>query len=70
MKRAILARLLADRTAKRPVALVTELGGGAQALVYPTDAFGDLQLDAATLAAVREALAADRSGPLDITGRR
>ncbi len=70
MNRAVVARLLADRAAKRPVALLTDLADGAQALVYSTDAFGDLQLDAASLGAAREGLAADRSGPLDLAGRR
>lgn len=70
MKRALLDRLVADRAAKRPVAIVTDLDGGAQVLVRREDLFGDLALDAAALEAARAALAADRSGLLDVAGRR
>ncbi len=70
MKRALLDRLVADRAAKRPVAVVTDLDGGAQALVRREDVFGDLSLDGAALEAARGALAGDRSGLLDLPGRR
>ncbi|MGD9536060.1 MAG: XdhC family protein [Alphaproteobacteria bacterium] len=68
MQRAILDRLLSDRAAKRPVALVTALEGGAQALVYSNgevvgEAFGSTIEQAA-----REALAHDRSGPIEGEG--
>jgi xanthine dehydrogenase accessory factor len=64
MKREALDRILADRAAKRPVALVTDLKSGAQAVVHPNDCSGALQLDAETLAAVRRQLRDDRSGTI------
>jgi xanthine dehydrogenase accessory factor len=70
MKGAVLAQLLVDRAAKRPAALVTELESGAQALVHLEDVSGDLALDPPLLAAARDALRADRSGPLEAPGRR
>jgi xanthine dehydrogenase accessory factor len=70
MKRDILDRLIADRAAKRPVAVVTDLDGGAQARVRLEDATGALALDGAALEAARGALKADRSGLLDLPGRR
>lgn len=70
MKREILDRLVADRAAKRPAALVTDLGSGAQALVHLEDVAGDLALEGAALTAARDALQADRSGLLDLPGRK
>ena len=70
MKRAILERLLKDRSAKDAVVLVTELESGAQALVYPQDAFGDLALDGEALSRVRQALEADESGTVELGGKR
>jgi xanthine dehydrogenase accessory factor len=70
MKREILDRLVADRVAKRPAALLTNLDGGGQALIHLEDVQGDLALDAAALDAARTALRADRSGILDLPGRR
>ncbi len=69
MKGAILDRLLADRAAKIPVALVTELAGGRQAIVHDDGApSGDLALDAAQLAEARKALSRDESGTLEAGG--
>ncbi|GIK96566.1 MAG: hypothetical protein BroJett029_07750 [Alphaproteobacteria bacterium] len=70
MKRDLLDRLLADRAAKRPTAIATDLDSGIQALVRLDDVRGDLALDTAMLEAARTALRADRSGILDIAGRR
>lgn len=70
MKRDLLDRLLADRAAKRPAAVATDLDSGIQALVRLDDVRGDLALDTAMLEAARTALRADRSGILDIAGRR
>ncbi len=70
MKREILDRLVADRAAKRPAALVTDLAGGAQALLRLEDTLGDLALDGAALKTARDALRADRSGLLDLPGRK
>lgn len=65
MNRTILEHLLADRAAKIPVALVTELVGGRQAIVHDDgDASGELALDAAQLAEVRKALGRDQGGIL------
>lgn len=69
MKREVLERLLADRAAKRPVAIATDLESGAQAVVYLEDVAGELALDAAAVAAARAALKADRSGLLEIPER-
>jgi xanthine dehydrogenase accessory factor len=65
MKRAILDRLLSDRAAKRPVALVTALSDGAQALVYPDGEVVGHSFGGAAEQATREALAQDRSGPIE-----
>jgi xanthine dehydrogenase accessory factor len=65
MKRAILDRLLNDRAAKRPVAVVTALEGGAQALVYPSSEAVGEPFGGAVEQAAREALAQDRSGPIE-----
>ncbi len=64
MKRALLDALLAARQAGTEVALVTDLGSGAQCLVTSTHSEGELSLARTTLAVVREAIAADRSALL------
>jgi xanthine dehydrogenase accessory factor len=71
MKKVLLDRLIADRAAKMPAALVTELGAGAQALVHEADApVGDLPLDETALACIRQALRSDDSGVIELGGRR
>ncbi len=70
MKRALLDRLVADRAAKRPAALVTDLADGSQAIVREGDVEGDLALDEAALAEVRLALRRDDSDILEAAGRR
>lgn len=70
MKRALLDRLLADRAAKRPAALVTDLADGGQAIVREGDVEGELALDEAALAEVRLALRRDDSDILESAGRR
>ncbi|HRP98269.1 MAG TPA: XdhC family protein [Rhodocyclaceae bacterium] len=62
MKRELFEALLAERRAKRPVALVTRLADGVQALVDAAGLRGQLALDADALVEVRRRLAADRSG--------
>ncbi len=64
MKRAILDKLQQARAAKRPTALVTDLTDGGQWLLVETEGSGELNLSPAQQAAVRDALIADRSGPL------
>lgn len=70
MKRILLDRLLADRAAKRPVALVTDLADGRQALVREVDAEGAFALDQAALGEVRRALRRDDSEIVEASGRR
>lgn len=65
MQPAILKRLLEERAAKRPVALVTRIEGGQQAVVTPQEVLGALELDAAPLAEIRRSLAEDRSGMIE-----
>ena len=61
MKGALFDHLLAARRAKRPIALVTRLDTGEQALVSADTVTGGLGLDGAALEAARHALADDRS---------
>ena len=70
MKTPLLASLQAARAAKRPVALATDLASGAQALVTPDSAEGDLALDAQALASVRRSLTDDKSGAIEAGGTR
>ncbi|MEQ8357602.1 MAG: XdhC family protein [Kiloniellaceae bacterium] len=64
MRRDILDRLQAARAEKRPAALVTNLTDGGQILRIEGDSLGGLTLTPAQRAAVTEAVASDRSGPL------
>ncbi|MDR6293072.1 xanthine dehydrogenase accessory factor [Inquilinus ginsengisoli] len=61
MKREILDALQAARAEHRAAALVTDLAGGAQALVIGDAVTGDLAVDDAVRAAVREAIRHNRS---------
>lgn len=71
MDKHTLAALLAARKAKRPVALVSDIAAGAQAVVTAERVDGTLVLDATAVAAARERLADDRSGRIeDANGRR
>jgi xanthine dehydrogenase accessory factor len=70
MKRALLDRLLAERAAKHPVALVTEIPGGGQALVTENGVEGELALDGAALNEIRPMLSRDKSGIAEVEGRR
>ena len=64
MKREILDRLQRARADKHAAALVTDLTDGRQRLQLGDESLGELSLSAAEQAAVAEAVAADRSGPL------
>lgn len=64
MKGETLQQILADRSAKRPVAVVTELGSGAQAIVHLDDWSGELGLDAPVVETIRKHLREDRSGTI------
>lgn len=68
MKRALLDILLAERAAKHPVAMVTEIPGGTQALITEDTVEGDLALDEAALAQIRPMLRRDNSGMIEIPG--
>ena len=70
MKRTLLDRLVAERAAKHPVALVTEIPGGGQALVTEGGTEGELALDGAALNEIRPMLSRDKSGILEVEGRR
>jgi xanthine dehydrogenase accessory factor len=66
MKAAFLKQVLDDRAAKVPVAVVTDLADGRQAIVHDDgDPAGDIALNEEQLAEVRKALRADESGTLD-----
>jgi xanthine dehydrogenase accessory factor len=65
MKRVLLDLLLEARAAKRPLALVTDLTTGRQALFCDNKLSGDLGLGEAQVESLRRAIAADRSGALD-----
>ena len=64
MKREIFDALQAARAAKRPVALVTDLDGGRQALLDGDTVSGDLPVAGPQLDQAKKALADDRSGTL------
>lgn len=66
MTRDLLARLLADLAAKRPAVVATDLGTGQARLIHPADP--EPGLDAALLAAAREAAARDESGKVELGG--
>jgi xanthine dehydrogenase accessory factor len=70
MKTDTLNAVLAARAAHRPVAVVSNLDTGEQALVYPDAVEGALALSDEAVAAVRQAIADDRSGrlPADAAG--
>jgi xanthine dehydrogenase accessory factor len=70
MKRDLLDRLLAERAAKRPVAVVTDLKGGAQCLVTAEETHGGLGLPLNAVAAARAAMRSDRSGTIEADGGR
>jgi len=70
MKRAILDDLVSARAAGIPVVLATHLDTGAQALILADRSEGDFVLDAATIAAAREAMVADRGTTVDTPAGR
>ncbi len=64
MKAELFEQVLADRAARRPVAVVTRLGDGLQALVHHDDVSGDLALTVEQVDETRQRLRGNRSGPL------
>ena len=70
MKTGDLARLVAAKAERRAIALVTDLGTHQQALFETGNAAQSLTLSAAQRTAVEDALTANRSGEIEIEGRR
>ena len=70
MKRKVLDALQAAREARRPVALVTDLASGAQALLESGEVLGDLVLADDALAAAMQMLERDTSKAIDTGDRR
>jgi xanthine dehydrogenase accessory factor len=69
MKADILRRLVEARAAKRPAALVTDLGTGMQSLVLDDGVHGAFGMTGEELAIVRRHLALDRSAVVQIDER-
>lgn len=65
MKVELFERVLADRAAKRGIAVVTRLSDGAQALVRDGEVSGELELTDEQAAEVRRRLRGNRSGALE-----
>ncbi|HJT11330.1 MAG TPA: XdhC family protein [Dongiaceae bacterium] len=70
MKASDLSRLVTAKTERRPIALVTDLGSHQQALFELGNEAPALNLLPAARAAVAEALAANKSGEIEVEGRR
>jgi xanthine dehydrogenase accessory factor len=70
MRAETLARLQSARSARRPVALTTDLVSGAQALLDGEATIGDLALDGDGRAAVLRLLERDESEAIELAGRR
>jgi xanthine dehydrogenase accessory factor len=70
MKASDLSRLVTAKTERRPIALVTDLGSHQQALFEGGNQAPSLHLTPAQTAAIEDALAADRSGEIEVEGRR
>lgn len=70
MKLAVLEKLQKARAGRVPVALVTDLDTGAQALLESDEMTGDVELDGEALAAAVKLIERDASGQVDVDGRR
>jgi xanthine dehydrogenase accessory factor len=70
MKRRFLEAILAAERERRSLALATELRSGRQILIDEDSAEGELELDPATLASVREVLRGDHNTTLDTPAGR
>jgi xanthine dehydrogenase accessory factor len=69
MKASDLSRLVTAKAERRPIALVTDLGTHQQALFEAGNEAPALNLSTGARSAVAEALAANRSGEIEIEGR-
>ena len=65
MKAELFERLLAERSAKRSVTVVTRLADGAQALVRDGEVSGDLDLALDQIDEIKRRVRADKSGALE-----
>ena len=70
MKADILEKLQDARTARRPVALATDLASGAQALLESGEVLGDVDLAGDALAAAVKLIERDTRGVVEAEGRR
>lgn len=70
MKAKDLERLVAAKAERRPIALITDLATNRQGLFEHGKAEPLLDLSGSAQAAIEQALAADRSGEIEIEGRR
>ncbi|MDP6389316.1 MAG: XdhC family protein [Alphaproteobacteria bacterium] len=70
MNSALLDTLLEAKTAKRPTALVTDLEGGAQALVIDGAEHGELALDDQVRGGIERALRRDKGETVESAGKR
>lgn len=70
MKTAVLEKLQKARAGRVPVALVTDLDSGAQALLEAGEMIGDVALADDALAAAVKLIERDSSGQIDVEGRR
>jgi xanthine dehydrogenase accessory factor len=70
MRTGDLQKLVADRAANRPVALVTDLTSGSQELIYDSESSSKSLLSSEIALAARAALRADESTIVEAGGRR
>ena len=70
MRASDLSRLVTAKTERRAIALVTDLNSHQQALFEAGNPAPALNLSAAQRTAIQEALAANKSGEIEIEGRR
>ena len=68
MRQETLSQILADKAAKRPVVLVTNLKSGLDSLVYPSDKQDNSGIDPALVDAIRTAVRSDRSTTAESPG--
>lgn len=70
MRTVDLDKLVAERAAKRPVALVTDLKSGVQEFIYDSEEPSKSSLGSETALAAQRALRADQSSIIEAGGRR
>jgi xanthine dehydrogenase accessory factor len=70
MKQELLTQLLKDQSAKKALALATDIETGDQSLIYPERATGSFAHNTEILSAARQAIQDDKSRLYDLVGRR